>query len=437
MISAYIKSFFTAAIATIVSALLLFMWIGVPNSHEDAGQIRLFISALALGIGIVVYYIVRENNLPLGIFAEDESFFEIYGDEYGENESREDIIEQPEIIAEPIPEHPALAHILLYGGAGQGKSALVQVTANELSLAYGHTVEYIEVSPGQIRSKRDLDEIILRVAANPYCALFIDEIHGLPRTLSECLYKALQDFKYDITLTREVILPEGYSISFNEERGVQTIDLPRFTCFGATTDLGEIAKPLKDRFNIRIEVSNYDEEELMEIIDITLGQDRPDSFDTYAGQENAIGIINTHIKSLLYDGEDVVVPKDAKMKLAKLSWKTARLVKQRTRNCLDYAKSIGESIVTPEIVDKAMAMFGISAEGFDRVHRDIIVHLVKQENRAVGSQALANAVGVQKEDIENVYLPELERSGVMTRDGRSMKVLSEEAYDKYSKQLPS
>jgi Holliday junction DNA helicase RuvB len=412
-----IKAYLAGFVGGIVGLFICLVFFGVLLGRESP---VVELSALcAIGIGYVVYMLAHDNYYDP---VKDDWHY------YKQEEEEEEEYNEPVV---EIPEHPALSHILLYGGAGQGKSALVNVCSNEMAEAYGHEVKFIEISPGQIRSKRDLDEVMLMVAASPYCALFIDEIHGLPRALSECLFKALQDFKFDITLTKEINLPEGYNISFSEERGVQTIDLPRFTCYGATTDPGLIMKPLRDRFTIRIEMSDYELEDLKDVARISLSQDKPSSFDTYAGQHQAKKIIKAHIDALSFEGDQVIVREDALDLIARLSWKTARLVKQRQKNCLDYAKSLGEHVVTPEIARDAMDMFGIDKDGYDRVHRAIIHRLVKNKNKALGSQALANAVGIQKDDVENVYLPELERSGIMTRDGRSMKILTEEAYEHF------
>ena len=354
-------------------------------------------------------------------------------EEYEEEEFRfDDVDEYASEKAEPIPEHPALAHILLFGGAGQGKTALANVTKNELVKAYGHDIDFIEVTPSQLRRKKELDEVMLRVACNPYCILFIDEVHGLPLVIEESLYKAMQDFEYDITLTKEIALGDGYDIVLNEETGVQTIKLPKYTMVGATTLMGEINKPFKDRFPIRVEMSDYDSDQLVDIIDVFMGQDKPDSFDTYIGQVNAVDVIGIHIKSAMNESLNMSIAEDAKMAIAELSLKTARLVKQRTKNCIAYAKYLGEEIVTVPMVEKAMELFGVDKDGLDRVHRDIISHLVRQKNKPIGSQALAEAVNVTKSDIETVYVPELTKIGLITRDGRSMKMLTEEAYETYS-----
>ena len=176
-----------------------------------------------------------------------------------------------------------------------------------------------------------------------------------------------------------------------------------------------------------------EESELVEIIDVFQGQDRPDSFDTYIGQESAVEVIRMHIKAALYHGSKIAITEEAKESIAALSMRTARLVKQRTKNCIAYAKSLGTSIITPEMVETAMGLFGVDAVGLDRVHRDIIKHLVMQKNKPIGSQALAEAVNVTKYDIESVYVPELTKIKIMTRDGRSMKMLTEESYDYYKK----
>lgn len=424
-----LRTFFMSVVFGVIYLILAIKFLGLVEMEPGAVMfMAVAIVFTAIGSGTMINGLLYSADLS----KVEEIMEKAVSDYFPDEEEEEDIIEQPLEIAEPIPDHPALAHILLYGGAGQGKTALANVTCMELSNAYEHDVEFIEVVPSQLKRKRELDEVMLRVASTPYCVLFIDEIHGLPLEIEESLYKAMQDFQYDITLTKEIVLGDGYDISLNEEKGVQTIHLPKYTMVGATTLMGKINKPLKDRFPIRVEMDDYDEKELTEIIDVFMGQGKPDSFDTYIGQVKAVEIIKMHIKSAMYEGVQVGISDEAKESIAKLSMRTARLVKQRSKNCIAYAKSLGKSEVIPDMVEVAMDLFGVDETGLDRVHRDIIGHLTRQKNKPIGSQALAEAVGVTKYDIESVYVPELTKIGIITRDGRSMKMLTEEAYGKYS-----
>ena len=425
-----IRTFFLSIFFTIILFLCSVQFLSLLEMREGAVMF-MAIAIVLLGVGLGIFINGMLYSAPLDKVEEmiEQSIVDLYGEEEYEEEEN---TEQPVEIAEPIPDHPALAHILLFGGAGQGKTALANVTRNELVKAYGHEIDFIETVPSQLRRKKELDEVMLRVASNPYCVLFIDEVHGLPLVIEESLYKAMQDFEYDITLTKEIALGDGYDISLNEETGIQTIKLPKYTMVGCTTLMGEINKPFKDRFPIRVEMSDYDSEQLVDIIDVFMGQDNPDSFDTYIGQNNAVDVIGIHIKSAMNKNLNMSIAQDAKESIAELSMKTARLVKQRTKNCIAYAKYLGEEIVTVDMVKKAMELFGVDENGLDRVHRDIINHLVRQKNKPIGSQALAEAVGVTKSDIETVYVPELTKIGIVTRDGRSMKMLTEEAYDTYS-----
>ena len=329
-----------------------------------------------------------------------------------------------------IPEHRALPHILLHGGAGQGKTALAQVATNELAAAYEHEVEFIKVVPSQLNRKKDLDEVMMKVAKHPYCVLFIDEVHGLERKVEESLYSALQDFEYDITLSKDIDIGDGVNIKISEDRGFATVALPKFTCIGATTLLGQINKPLKDRFPIRIEMADYNEEDLVDIVDVFTEHGKPTSFDTYIGQDKAKKILGMHIKSVLHEG-DILIAEEAKHLLAQISMQTSRLVIQRTKNVLALARSRKLNVVTPDIVENMMEMYGIDKDGLDRVHRAIIEVLIKRKNKPIGSNALAEAVGVTKDDIDSIYIGELTKVGLVTRDSRSMKLLTEEALQKY------
>jgi Holliday junction DNA helicase RuvB len=414
-------------------AILFFIFVDNLVAMENGMAFIYSIGIVLVGVGAGSILVSITNRVDYDKIDRliEENIKEFYDEdeEYEEEDKYEPQLE----IAEPIPVHPALAHILLYGGAGQGKTALANVTRSELEKAYEHEIDFIETVPSQLKRKRELDEVMLRVASNPYCVLFIDEVHGLPLEIEESLYKAMQDFEYDITLSKDIVLGDGYEFKLNEETGVQTIELPKFTMIGCTTLMGKINKPLKDRFPIRVEMDDYEINELEDIIDVYMSQDSPNSFDTYIGQGLAVQIIKMHIKAAMYEGENIIIDNDAKKAIAELSMKTARLVKQRTKNCIAYAKSEGKTIVTPQMVEKAMYLFGVDENGLDRVHRDIIGHLVRQKNKPIGSQALAEAVNVTKYDIESVYVPELTKIGIVTRDGRSMKMLTEEAYEKYAR----
>ncbi len=430
-------------VGIVVTVILMFFVFAVMYDTGDQKHMEkmvLVYKVFAFGAIMVGYgaFCVVRDALEDDVYLTTEEYIKTYGkyvngvdgEEYYMRGEDEEIVEDVKVRA-PVPDHPVMPHTLLYGGAGQGKTTMVYVTKNEIEERYGHIVEFIQVVPGQIRSKRDLDDIILKVVENPYCILFIDEIHRLRADIEEALYSALQDFRYDITLTNEVDLGGGTVLAINQERGVQTIELPGFTCMGATTLLGDINKPLKDRFTIRVEMDDYSKDELKKMFDV---DGNPVSFATYHGQEQVKEILRVHMDSVMYTGKEVEFAADAIDLIVNISWKTARIRKQRSKNCAHYTRSLGQSLVTKDIVRKMMKLFGLDDFGFDRVHRDIIKYLYGRENRPAGMEALAQAVSVTKEDIKEIYSYEMTKAKIMDRDARSMRMLVPEFYKELIKQ---
>jgi len=331
--------------------------------------------------------------------------------------------------------HNVMQHILLYGNAGLGKSALAKVVSKEAANYYNHETKFIKLSPSQLKSKKQLDEVMLNVLDNPYCFLFIDEIHGMQRDIEESLYSAIQDGEYDMTVSDTIKLGDDARLQIETDVGAKTIKLPPFTCIGATTLIGEINKPLKDRFPITIELQKYTRQEL--ITSFKHNGKEPSKFSEYIGQEKAKEIIIKCFKSLSNENE-IEFNEDAINAVIDISFGVMRLKKVYAKMAMIFAKADNKQVVDVDSVKVLMNLYDIDANGFGRPHRAIIKALVeKRKNSITGksysmsSQSLASIASVTKSDVDTIYTPILEGLGIIDKDGRQMKKISDKGYMDY------
>ncbi len=223
--------------------------------------------------------------------------------------------------------------------------------------------------------------------------LFIDEIHRLSTSIEEVLYSAMEDFKLDIMLGKG---PTAKSLR---------LDLPKFTIIGATTRMGDLAAPLRDRFGIMHRLEFYNPEEIGKII------------------QRSAEILN------------VKVDEDAVVSLASRSRLTPRIANRLLKRTRDFADINGDGIIDTVIAKQALELLEIDHAGLDPADRRLIETIIKNHGGGpVGVETLAAITGDERSTIEDFFEPYLLQIGFLERTPRGRKV-TPSAYEHLGQQL--
>ena len=273
-----------------------------------------------------------------------------------------------------------LDHVLLFGPPGLGKTTLASIIANEMG-----TNIYIVSGPSLDRVG-DLAAILSSL--DPGDVLFIDEIHRIPRVVEEVLYSAMEDFAIDIITGKD------------STATTLRIELPPFTLVGATTRVGDITAPLRDRFGIVQHLDYYNSEDLQKIIMRTA-------------------------KVFKFK-----IAKDAALEIAKRSRGTPRIANRLFKRVRDFAQfeDLDCKLITLDIANKSLEKLLIDSEGLNITDRRYLKTLIEKFNGGpAGLNAIASTLAEDSQTLEDVIEPFLLKNGFITRTPRG-RVATEKAY---------
>ena len=268
-----------------------------------------------------------------------------------------------------------LDHLLLYGPPGLGKTTMSLILAQEMGVSCK-----ISSAPS-LERPRDIVGLLMNLQAGD--VLFIDEIHRLPRVTEEILYPAMEDFRIDITIGK------------GSSARTRSLQLPRFTLVGATTRVGALTSPLRDRFGLIQRLRFYELEELTQIV-LRTAQ-----------------VLKTPINE------------EGAAEVARRSRGTPRIANRLLRRVRDYVQVKGVDRIHQAVAAEALELFNVDPCGLDWTDRRMLSVMIERFNGGpVGLETMAASTGEDPQTIEEVYEPYLMQIGYLSRTPRGRVVTS-------------